>query len=622
MSEAEESNIEWYAKGGRIWALLSILDFTTQRDRMTEFCDEEEIGLADFAPGHLLFLETGVRHFVNIAQDSPAVGLDSDYISDRAIRQLPTLDKVPHSTEKLDFSRNVRELQKDLREISPDSATYIEQSRSALSPLLEVRDSLSEDLEPVDENLDFEQLKRDSMALSLYVAFQQSRKNLPHGYGPSNYNSWVDTGPREDSIFGYSATLQVAWSELAPDDQLDKMELGELTESERWSPRDAWELEEEGLSNEPKTTLNSFRVKIRDSIIEEIDDRYNGYESAGSLDPDDLLEASKQEDLKSYFGPLLRETDYQGLEEISPSARTAFGLHWSRQVEWLGNATFSKVPLIETTLWGLAMSYSKYEDEEVPIHVTRFNHPVADGGSLVTYAILQRLPSRAVGDPSGWLIFDSIGADYEIEGEWRIRRVEDLIDTIDGLNPVKRLDIEVDRDDFIEEISSRLSDDYLEIAEANSNLMSGINSARSAIAELACAYVLTRRNSDGEVFWSHTVNGEEIDAWIETPDEIKVVETKVDLSNSRPSELAAQLERKVGAFSDNGKQANGEVWAWEEPNDETRAWLREEDLEYSCIQNSPEIEHASSSELKTLFEEFLPETSEKHPLDPQERFGR
>ena len=45
------------------------------------------------------------------------------------------------------------------------------------------------------------------------------------------------------------------------------------------SPRDDWELDEEGLSNEPKTTLNSFRVKIRDSIIEEIDDRYDGYVS-------------------------------------------------------------------------------------------------------------------------------------------------------------------------------------------------------------------------------------------------------------------------------------------------------------------------------------------------------
>ena len=221
--------------------------------------------------------------------------------------------------------------------------------------------------------------------------------------------------------------------------------------------------------------------------------------SAGSLDPDDLLEASEQEALKSYFGPLLREMDYRELKEISPSARTAFGLHWSRQVEWLGNATFSKVPLIETTLWGLAMSYSKYEDEEVPIHVTRFNHPSSGRRRVAcNVTILQRLPPRAVGDPSGWLIFDSVGADYEIEGEWRIYRVEDLIDNIDDLNPVKRLEIEVDRADFIEEIFSRLSDDYLEIAEANSDLMSGINSARSTIAELACLYVLARRNSDGE----------------------------------------------------------------------------------------------------------------------------
>lgn len=187
---------------------------------------------------------------------------------------------------------------------------------------------------------------------------------------------------------------------------------------------------------------------------------------------------------------------------------------------------------------------------------------------------------------------------------------------------MKRLEVDVDRDDFIEEISSRLSDDYLEIAESNSNLMSGVNSARSAIAELACVYVLARRNPDGEVFWSHTVNGEEIDAWIEKPDEIKVVETKVDLSNSRPSKLAAQLERKVGAFRGNNKQVNGEVWGWEEPNDETRRWLREEDLEYSWVHNAPEIKHASSSDISTLFEEFLPETSEKHPLGPRERFRR
>jgi hypothetical protein len=452
--------------------------------------------------------------------------------------------------------------------------------------------------------------------LNLYIAFQQTRNNRPVGYGPSNLNSWLDGGFRESSAQGYAATLQYLWSTvLNPEEYVDSG-IEDLTESDRYTTRDLWEREQVGIEQGDEIALSSYRPQIEEVVLEPLDARYPDDLTSLSLEAGNLLHWTGGP-LKQYLGPLISDSSAPPLDKLEPAARVGYGLIWFEQGEWLGGGSFSRTPLIETVIRGVTATYDQF-DETVPLHVTRFNHPV-ERGNLVSYAILQRVPERSLGDPSGWLIFNNVAADFEIEGEYRIKRIESLIEEIPD-TPVERTTIQVERQEFIDAVAGRLSDDYVLQTRANTRMLKAIEAGRGVLVELLTAYVLAHRYPDSQVHWSDTREGEEIDVWVEHDEFIRVIECKTDLAAAGVDKTRQQLLRKTDRFEPDWT-VKGEVWTWEPPVESAVESLEAHDITVSCVTESSELNTSNTDDLSMLFSEFLPEITERHPLMPAPRYS-
>lgn len=604
-------------RAGDIWSTLEILRSATRSEAVTEWLAESEISAEAFVSGYPVFIETGLRHFLSLSRYNHDLELEDDYITRRALSQLPPLSEIPHSSETLNLYRNCSRIQSALRGCSsPEPASLISEVTDAIEPLLEIGRRLEQNFDLANVDVPPSRVRRDAVILNLYVAFQQTRNNRPAGYGPSNLNSWLDGGFRENSVQGYAATLQYLWSTvLTPVEYVDSG-IEELTQSDRYTSRGLREREEAGVEQNDEIALGSYRPRVEEVVLDSLDSRYPDDLSNLSLEAGDLLHWTGGP-LEEYLDPIITDSSPPPLDKLEPAARVAYGLIWSEQGEWLGGGTFSRTPLIETVLRGLTATYDQF-DETIPLHVTRFNHPVQKG-NLVSYAILQRVPRRGLGDPSGWLIFNNVAADFEIEGEYRIKRIESLIEEIPD-TPVETTTVDVERQEFIDAVAGRLSDDYVLQTRANTRMLKAIEAGRGALVELLTAYVLAHRYPDSQIHWSDTRDGEEIDVWIEHDESIRVIECKTDLAAAGVDKTRQQLSRKAARFEPDWT-VESEVWTWESPAESAVESLEVHDITVSCVTESSELNTTDTDDLLLLFSEFLPEVTDRHPLMPAPRYS-
>lgn len=232
---------------------------------------------------------------------------------------------------------------------------------------------------------------------------------------------------------------------------------------------------------------------------------------------------------------------------------------------------------------------------------------------------MQRVPERSLGDPSGWLIFNNVAADYEIEGEYRIKQIESLIENIPDTS-VERTTIQVERQEFIDSVAGRLSDDYVLQAQANTRMLKAIEAGRGVLVELLTAYVLAHRHPDSRVHWSDKRDAEEIDVWIEHDESIRVIECKTDLAAAGIDKTRQQLLRKTGRFEPD-RTVKSEVWTWEQPAESAIESLEADDITVVCVAKTPELNTSDTNDLSMLFSKFLPEITERHPLMPAPRYS-
>lgn len=619
MGDPDYSDYEFRPQVGELLGLLEVIYLVTDTSSLRRWLEyDEELDMAKFAPGYLVFLETGIRQFADVCENNPDIGFQSDYISDRAIAQLPEISAIPHESEKLNFYRGIEDIQKQLRkiELPPTSNNFFDEVEDITESFRILRNLIQDDIEPVDSSIEAFQLNQILASLSLYTYFQQTRKNRPNGYEPSNFDSWVDRGPRKDAIIGYTATLQFAWSNLLTPEEYVRASIDKISESSRWTT-DFFAMASEEVDYTSEVALSEFRTDVESVVIAPIIDQYNEFAEIGDVYPDDLVELSSDENLKQHFESVFSSKSPRQLSELNPYERVEYGLIWSRQAEWVNARVSSIYWIAETVLRGLIQTYSTF-DEEIPIHVTRFNHP-ADEGVIVTYAILNRVPQTSLGDPSVWLIFDHFAIDSQVEGEFRVKRFEKLIDVMSSSYPIHRIEIDVERDQFITVLSERLTDDYLKLKEANNDLQSAVEIGRGVVTELATAYVLSKRIHDGSVTWSQNINGEQIDVLVTSDNCVRVIECKADLDAKNPQDLINQLARKLDAVDSGQRDVQAEVWVWDESRSENRSIIEEFGVDVFCIQDMEEIIKASTESLDNVFGTFYPVGKHENPFNPPER---
>lgn len=556
---------------GYLATLLEPLKIAASPDDFEEWVQEEtNDDLDDLAPGYVFFFETGIRAFANGASQSSLLDFDEPYVVQKAEREMVDLNKIPESSEKLNFFRNIEEIQSNIRKKKEWSD--INEVYSEVSVFIDISDHLVEviDGNPQSE-LSQKQALEYGMQIQLVDRYTNTANFAPRGYGPTNLNYWISNGAREGALSGYTRTLQFVWSQILESDEYRDSILPKLHEANVWGHR-----HHDGIDN---TSLQEFYGALKSEFLTPIDKEFEQISGGGLIEPDALFQSNTAVD-EEIFGPLLSPVEPRMRSDLDSSEELDYVLFWS-PAEWLGSGTFSKAPTFETTLWGLAKQFEQ-ADLDIPIHIAQFKHPQTDGdGNRYSYAILQRLPPCGLGDPSGWLIFSEVGTDFSGSNA-QLARIENCIDSVEEHWPIERREMTINLSEFRELMALRLVDDSL-LTEVHAQAASEkLGNARGLLIEFIGYFVLSNRSDVEEVRWQVDPGGGELDLLAEGKDRHRAIECKADPESIRIEHEIRKLRSK-GDSIDGAKTVSLEFMFWSDPNDRTRQQLQDADVEYTSL---------------------------------------
>lgn len=220
---------------GYLASLLQPLQIASSAERFEEWvCENTEENLDDLVPGYVFFFETAIRAFAVGGSISPIFDLDYPYVLQRAEGEMIDPDKIPESNERLDFFRNLKQIQQQIRPVLTwgDISTV----QGAITPLLDLSVELTEIAEPAPEaDLSKNTAVEYATRIQLVDRYTNTRQYGPRGYGPTNLDRWLVTGPRENALSGYARTLQFVWSELLQDENMyQESVLPDLNRATTW----------------------------------------------------------------------------------------------------------------------------------------------------------------------------------------------------------------------------------------------------------------------------------------------------------------------------------------------------------------------------------------------------
>ncbi|MFD1600560.1 MULTISPECIES: hypothetical protein [Halobacteriales] len=595
---------------GYIASLLHPLKIASSTEHFEEWiCENKEDDLDDLVPGYVFFFETGIRALAVGGSISPVFDLDYPYVLQRAEGEMIDPDKIPESNERLDFFRNLKQIQQQIRPVT--DWENISTVQDAVAPLLDLSAKLIEIAEPVPEaNLSKDTAIEYATRIQLVDRYTNTRQYGPRGYGPTNLDRWLLSGPRENAISGYVRTVQFVWRELLQDENTyQDSVLPDLNKVTTWSS------DHRGDSSE--LSLQTFYGDIRGQFLTPIDKQLESLTGGRLVEPDDILEA-RSEIPEDVLSPFLTSVEPPSRSELTLEEELDYVLFWNN-AEWLGSTTFSKDATFETTLWGLAITFLR-EDADFPIHVARFKHPVKSGeGNRYSYALLQRLGHRGIGDPSGWLIFYEVGTDFS-GSEAAVKYIEKCIAEVQDFWPIEVRELTIGIEEFRRLMATRLADDYLQNELEAQDASMKLNSARGVLLELLGYFALTAQEGDLPVFWSEDLGAGEVDLLVIEQDQYRVIECKADPGAVRFSDEIPKLRSKARPLQDDGTTAL-EFMFWESPTEETANSLRSAGIEYTVLPNHSSFDNLSLDRIQDAFAQSIRDVRFDDPMGPVRRFS-
>jgi hypothetical protein len=585
---------------------LEIAASTEQFETWVKENTEEELDY--LMPGYVLFFETGIRAFAIGASISPVLALEFPYVLQRAEGELIDPDKIPESNERLDFFRNLKQIQQQIRPLT--NWASVDGVLDAVEPLLPLSSKLSDSVEPASEtDLSKETALEYATRIQLVDRFLNVRQYAPRGYSPTNLGRWLTGGPRENALAGYVRTLQFVWTQILQKSEYEDSVLPELHTATVWEKR------YESPSQE--TALQSFYGDVRGQFLTPIDTRFESLSTGRLVEPDELLHAS--DDIpRDWFEPLFSSVEPPARSTLEIGEELDYTLFWN-DAEWLGSATFSKDATFETTLWGLAITLGR-ENSDFPIHVAQFKHPANDSeGNRYSYAILQRLAHTGIGDPSGWLVFYEVGTDFS-GSEVAVERIEQCIEDVKSLWPIERRELTIELEKFRQLMATRLADDYLQNEAEAQDASAKLDSARGVLLELLGYFALSQQEEESTIYWSIDGGGGEIDLLVETESKYRVIECKADPATIRLEEEVAKLQSKATPLKGD-RPTQLEFMFWEEPSSEVEDALASVDIDCSSLSTHPSLNDISVDRLSDVFERTLRDQRFDNPMGPVRRFS-
>jgi hypothetical protein len=576
MSDSEGGEIE-HAVGG-ILGSVEVINLASDIDQFEDWLqDEHGVSLSDdLLEGYEFFMETAIRTFIHEIIYSTFPLIDEDFVFFRARFEGVKLAKIPNTSDKTAFIKNVNDYRRNLRKAGTWDETQAVLDEFSEEVLQQFEKLLQNHTVPdPDVDMNQDELLRQLAIFSTFVHLNDLDDGYPNGY----YLTVLESDLREErldaALEGYIYTLQFVWAQLVEDEVYDDTSLSALHDSEEWFHSfDIFE----GVPDD-RSDLDRFFGDIKREIIQPFE------EDKGIKVLDDVLflKEDTPEDLLEELAEREETVDLNTQEEFNHQ------LLWY-QVEFLqASSIFNGVSAFLSLLSGTVNLKKRFAEGE-KAYVCKFTHPVEPGNDYSYGVLVEAAGNTGLADYSGWVMFYDCCGDYSgFAGSGHLQ-AERLIEEHLEKDQIMLREMELEKDEFQELVSDKaigergadLSEE-LDLESERNRLQTKVRRARGLLVELVSHYYLSRQGYDSdELDWNISLDSGELDILVESTEEVRFIECKYDPSNQDWQQEFDKLRDKMGE-PDTEKNKQGEFWFWNSPPPETVSRLEQNGFEYEVV---------------------------------------
>lgn len=586
-----------------ILSSIEVIDLASDTSRLEDWLQEEhQVSLSDdLLEGYEFFMETALRNLLHQVIYSTFPLIPEDFVFFRARFEGIELANIPNTCEKTKFVKNINDYRRQIRKASSWSETQTvldNLDEDVVKPFHELFQGYT--LADEDVNFDKEEVLRLKSIYNLYIQFNDVDDGYPNGY----YITVLDTDLREErmetALEGYIFTLQFVWSQLTNDNTYQSTSISEMHDSEVWYHSIDLLQEDSGGIPDDCTDLDRFFGKLKEEVVRPLE-----VETGIKILTDILF--LKEDVPDNYLEDL---TNRDETVELTTQEEFDYQLLWY-PVEFLQSSNiFNGVSAFISLLSGTVNL--KFADGE-KVYVCKFTHPVKPGNDYTYGVLVEASGSTGLADYSGWVMFYDCCGDYSGFAGSEHMQAETLIEQHLERDEIVLREMELKKDEFQELVSdkaigergSRLSEE-LDLESERNRLQRKVRRGRGLVVELISHYYLTERGHDSEnVDWNVSLDEGELDVYVKTSEEIRLIECKYDPSNQNWENEFAKLDDKMAGISTE-KDKQGEFWFWHSPPPETVSRLEANGFEYrvvsEMVRSAPEFRDKQLQHIQFVME--------------------
>lgn len=551
--------------------------------------------------GYRFSLNCCLNSFVDGICNDQMLGIENDFLLDRALAEVIPLHQIESTCEKTIFLKNLKPHMKSVLKASAYSE--LKQKYEDFNKVISSKfEQIKENNLVLSQNMRFDNTIADILLLIDYAHtfLVQINNNGPTANATHPFNvHWTAKDRMRYYFEGYKYAIQFLWCQLLGREEFNKTHLTRMHEADSWRK---YKYIEKEKSDDPmhsffnrdfnlneQTSFDSYFYWIQQEITNPLHDQHGI--AVHTID-DQFQFNSKGYDKQSLFGDLLDEKNIrQKDQKMSLPEQIKERLYWYpfEIVNTQEAQIHYGIPAFNTMLAGTVVLHNSKNSEFSKIIVVKFthSHPDNEKKNDYSYGVLVDTKSAADHYSSGWVIYQNACGDYSGFSGSEHKSSEKLIAKYLKSGKIELRELSIPLKKFMEFTDKYVLDrKQLSILEENKLVEDIIQKSRSSLFELFTYYLCVRFY--GEKYRVHFSTGKkttegEKDIVVENDKEVIVIECKLNPQNYDMSEVVRKLKKKVSSFSQSVK--SGQLWFWEGLSFQSKQILEQAVIEGSSVKS-------------------------------------
>lgn len=585
--------------------------------------EHSTVDIDELLKGYTFTMQCCLNCFINGIENDYTLGLQEDFLFQRASSESIYLHKIDSSCEKTIFLKNLKPLIKAILK----SESYSKLQTNAMN----FHDAVGQYiLQIANKHLRIKpHLKLDRKEADYLVMIDYIHTYLfqIHSNGPTaNFLNVLSPDRPSQSrlkeyLHGYKYAVQFLLWKVLGEQAYRNTSFTKLHTATSWkdyvfdgAPRsddfaDLLALES-SFDLQKQNSVDSYFYRITNEITTKLEKKYTF--PIYTIDSHYTFYDTGY-DRQNFFGHLLiSKADEDVFSKLSWEDKVLTKLYWypftviksDESDLTLGITSFS------TALAGTVTLHTK-ECSSDKVVVARFRHPGTKGkyGSDYSYGVLLESQPSAGHYNNGWIIYQDACGDYSGFSKREYRTAESIIKEYLTAGKIDLREMDIPLAQF-KKITASYTETQLEENTITRNLQSSdiMQKARAYVFELFIYYlhVSYHRNNFTILFNTDQKSEEgEKDVLLESDTHVIIIECKLNCNSYDVNEIIEKMEKKQSKY--HHKIATSELWLWKEPSTQNDSLLRKNNIKTVVVSQggpSPLLKGIALERLKFIMKDY------------------